>query len=200
MVKKSFIVGIFNGLLFCLLLGLVFSFGPGLKSEISYRLKKTVQPTSMPMPFPDLQAPDPYFSIVIPKIKAESKIIANIDAGNAKEYQPALMKGVAHAKGTVFPGMTGTIYLFAHSTDAPWNISRYNAVFYLLRELETGDMIVIFFNSKRYNYLVSEVKIVERTENDFFNQKEEELLVLQTCYPPGTTQKALLIFAKRTTP
>ena len=198
MAKRYFVVGIFNGLLFCLFLGLVFSFGPSLKSEIGYRLKKTVQPSPSPMPFPDLPAPDPYFSIVIPKIEAKAKILPNIDAAKPAEYQPALMKGVAHAKGTVFPGMTGTIYLFAHSTDAPWNISRYNAVFYLLRELEIGDIIVIFFNSSRYNYIVSEKKIVARTENDFFSQKKEELLVLQTCYPPGTSQKALLIFAKRT--
>lgn len=195
MVKRYFVVGLLNGLLFCLVLGLVFSFGPSLKSEIAYRIKKAPQPT--PMLFPDLQAPDAYFSIVIPKIEAKAKILPNIDASKLVEYQPALMKGVAHAKGTVFPGMTGTIYLFAHSTDAPWNISRFNAVFYLLRELEAGDLIVIFFNSSRYNYIVSEKKIVARTENDFFGQREEELLVLQTCYPPGTTQKALLIFAKR---
>jgi len=47
--------------------------------------------------------------------------------------------------------MKGTIFLFAHSTDAPWNIIRYNAVFYLLRELDAGDGIIVFFLGKRFN-------------------------------------------------
>jgi len=42
---------------------------------------------------------------------------------------PILQKGIAHAQGSVFPGMQGNIYLFAHSTDNWWNVGRYNAVF-----------------------------------------------------------------------
>jgi sortase A len=185
------------------LLGLVFTFGPLLKSEIIFRLKKEARKIHFgellkkPPSTSPLTAPDPYFSLVIPKIEARAKIFANIDASNPKEYLSVLKKGVAHAKGTVFPGMKGTIFLFAHSTDAPWNIVRYNAVFYLLRELEVEDEIIVFFLGKRFNYKVTEKKIVSPHYTEFFNQKEEELLVLQTCWPPGTTQKALLIFAKR---
>jgi len=185
------------------LIGLIFTLGPLLKSEISYQLKKGVKrsyfgellkksPSSL-----SVSAPDPYFSLVIPKIEARAKILPNIDASKPKEYLSVLKRGVAHAKGTVFPGMKGTIFLFAHSTDSPWNIIRYNAVFYLLRELEVGDEIIIFFLGKRFNYKVVEKKIVEPHYTEFFGQKEEEVLVLQTCWPPGTTQKALLIFAKR---
>jgi len=184
-------------------LGLIFTFGPLLKSEIIYRLKKESKkiyfgellkkpPSSLP-----LTAPDPYFSLVISKIDARAKILPNIDASNQNEYLSALKKGVAHARGTVFPEMKGTIFLFAHSTSSPWNIARYNAVFYLLRELEIGDEIIVFFLGKRFNYKVVEKKIVEPNYTDFFSQKEEEILVLQTCWPPGTTKKALLIFAKR---
>jgi len=183
-------------------LGLIFTFGPLLKSEIFFRFKKETKKIhfgelikkSSPS---QLTAPDPYFSLFIPKIDARAKILANIDASNKNEYLSALKKGVAHAKGTVFPGMKGTIFLFAHSTDSPWNIARYNAVFYLLRELEAGDEIIVFFLGKRFNYKVTEKKIVEPNYTEFFNQKEEEILVLQTCWPPGTTKKALLIFAKR---
>jgi len=185
-------------------LGLIFTFGPLLKSEIIYHFKKEVKkihfgellkkpPSSLP-----ITAPDPYFSLLIPKIDARAKILPNIDASDQNKYLYALKKGVAHARGTVFPGMKGTIFLFAHSTDSPWNIARYNAVFYLLRELESGDEIIIFFLGKRFNYKVVEKKIVEPHYTEFFSQKNEELLVLQTCWPPGTTKKALLIFAKRT--
>jgi len=184
-------------------LGLIFTFGPLLKSEIIYRLKKESKKIyfgellKKPPSYLPLIAPDPYFSLVIPKIEARAKILPNIDASNQNEYLSALKRGVAHAKGTVFPGMRGTIFLFAHSTDSPWNIARYNAVFYLLRELEAGDEIIVFFLEKRFNYRVVEKKIVEPNYTEFFSQKEEEVLVLQTCWPPGTTKKALLIFAKR---
>lgn len=193
--KKKFLIGVVNGLLFWFLLIGLINFWPLVKTEVNYRFSK--KPVADVLNLPEINIPDPYFSLVIPKIQAEAEIIANVDAGNPQEYQAALQKGVAHAKGTVFPGMKGTIYLFAHSTNGPWNVSRYNAVFYLLDKLALEDNIVIFFNSKIYIYRVTEKKIVSSKETGFFSQKEEELLVLQTCYPPGTTQKALLIFAKR---
>lgn len=195
-----------NILILIAFIGILFTFGPLLKSEINYQVRKKVQRMAkggfgrllkMEVITSVQTAPDVIFSLVIPKINARSKIIANVDASDKKEYSQALKKGVAHAKGTVFPGMKGTIYLFAHSTDAPWNITRYNAVFYLLRELEAGDQVVVFFGGKKFIYQVTEKKIVNPTETGFFEQKEEELLVLQTCWPPGTTQKGLLVFAKR---
>jgi len=199
---KKILCWLGNFLILFSFLGLIFTFGPLLKSEIAYRLKSErskihfgdllKKPSSVV-----ILAPDPYFSLVIPKIDARAKILPNIDASNKNEYLSALKKGVAHTKGTVFPGMKGTIFLFAHSTDSPWNIARYNAVFYLLRELEPGDEVIVFFLGKRFNYKVTEKKIVEPNYTAFFSQKKEEVLVLQTCWPPGTTKKALLVFAKR---
>lgn len=138
------------------------------------------------------------FSIVIPKIGANSKIIENVDPSDEKTYLQSLSQGVAHAKGTVFPGMDGTTYLFAHSADNFWNVGRYNAVFYLLKELVPGDEIVVFFQDKRYNYKVSETKIVDPSEVGYLEAKvgSGETLILQTCWPPGTTWRRLLVFAK----
>jgi sortase A len=206
LLKKCFLV-LGNLFLLITFLGFIFTFGPLFIVRVRYQFKKEATQVTQKIGFGDLlkkgvtqnliTAPDPYFSLVIPKIDARAKVSANIDAGNAKEYLVALKKGVAHARGTVFPGMKGTIYLFAHSTDAPINIVRYNAVFFLLNELVPGDEIVVFFYGLRYNYQVTEKKIIEPTQTDFFGQKEEEMLVLQTCYPPGTTRKALLVIAKR---
>ncbi|MGB9911698.1 MAG: sortase [Microgenomates group bacterium] len=185
-------------------LGFIFSFGPILKAEIKYLLKKQIKTSYFASLLkesqayePPLIAPDPYFSLIIPKIEAKAKILPNIDASNPEIYLEALKEGVAHAQGTFFPGMKGTIFLFAHSTDSPLNIRRYNAVFYLLKELEPQDEIVVVFLNRRFNYQVVEKKIVNRKDTQFFFQAEKEQLVLQTCWPPGTTQKALLIFAER---
>lgn len=140
---------------------------------------------------------DPNFSIIVEKIGADAPIIANVDPGNKEVYIAALKRGVAHALGTSFPGSPGVTYLFAHSTDTIFNVPRFNAIFYLLNDLESGDRIVVFFNSKRFDYIVSETKITEASDVSYFTmQTQDQILVLQTCYPPGTTWKRLLVIAK----
>lgn len=140
---------------------------------------------------------DPNFSIIVEKIGADAPIIANVDAANKAVYTDALKRGVAHALGTSFPGQPGVTYLFAHSTDTIFNVPRFNAIFYLLNEMITGDKIVVFFNGRRFDYLVSETKITEPEDVSYFTmQTADQILVLQTCYPPGTTWKRLLIIAK----
>lgn len=140
---------------------------------------------------------DPAFSVVIPKIGANERIIANVDPDNESEYLKILQQNIAHAKGTAFPGVNGTTYLFAHSTDNFWNVGRYNAVFYLLNKMEIGDDVVLFLNGKRYNYTVSDTKIIDPSDTHFIasNLGQGERVILQTCWPPGTAWKRLLIFA-----
>jgi len=140
---------------------------------------------------------DTNFSVLIPKIGANAEVIPNIDPANETEYLAALKKGVAHAKGSVFPGMQGTTYLFAHSTDSFLDVGRYNAIFYLLKDLVPGDDITVFFANKRYDYKVTTSEIIDPTNVSYLTnaQKTQEQLVLQTCWPPGTTFKRLLVVA-----
>lgn len=136
------------------------------------------------------------FGIVIPKIVANAEIFPNVNPFSEKEFLPVLRKGVAHAKGTSFPGLGKNIYLFAHSTDAFYNTGRYNAVFYLIGKLEKGDEIDIFYKNKLYQYFVFEKKVVLPAEVKYLEPGEEEILTLQTCYPPGTTLKRLVVRAR----
>lgn len=140
---------------------------------------------------------DTEFSISIPKIGASAKVYPNTDPTNPTEFLDTLQKGIAHAKGTVFPGMQGNTYLFAHSADNWWNVGRYNAVFYLLQHLKQGDEIVVFFDGKRYDYVVSQTQISNPEDITLLTQAQggEEQLVLQTCWPPGTTWKRLYVIA-----
>lgn len=140
---------------------------------------------------------DPNFSIIVEKIGADAPIIPNVDATDRAAYDAALKKGVAHALGTSFPGGKGVIYLFAHSTDTIFNVPRFNAVFYLLKDMLPGDRIVIFFQGKRYDYIVKETKITDPEDVSYFTMvTDKQILVLQTCYPPGTTWKRLLVVAE----
>src|SRR3990167_7561208 len=83
------------------------------------------------------------FSVEIPSQKVFSKIIENVDPYNQKEYIEKLKLGVAHAKGTSLPGEKGTIYLFAHSSDVPWRITRYNTAFFKLGNTNIDDEIIV---------------------------------------------------------
>lgn len=141
---------------------------------------------------------DPNFDIIIPKIGANSRIIPNVDPSNEAVYLPDLQKGVAQAAGTAFPGQNGHIYLFAHSTDYFWNVGTYNAVFYLLYKLQVGDEVDLFYKGQRYVYRVIGREIVDPDAVEYLTRKtNREFLTLQTCWPPGTTLKRLLVFATR---
>lgn len=208
-----FLQGIASGLIAFSVLGILFLITPWFKQEYIYRFQKEdsakVSSFGVLLESIDHQArvqavreaerlgvEETYFTLVIPEIEAQSRIIINVDAGNEEEYLEALRKGVAHAKGTAFPGMGQTIYLFAHSTDTVFNAGQYNAVFYLLRKLKRGDEIVVFFTDKVYRYRVFENLVVAADDTSWFKKNQGEVLILQTCWPPGTTWKRLLILAR----
>ncbi|KKR80291.1 MAG: sortase [Candidatus Daviesbacteria bacterium GW2011_GWA1_41_61] len=137
------------------------------------------------------------FGIVIEKINANAKVVADVNPAKEAEYMAALRQGVAHAKGTSYPGQKGNIYLFSHSTDAPWNVVRFNAIFYLLGKLETGDRVIIFYQGRRFDYIVFDKIIAKPEETQYLtNVYPESILTLQTCDPPGTTLNRLIIRAK----
>lgn len=139
---------------------------------------------------------DPEYSILIPKIGANSRVIPNVNAGIESEYLGALKNGVAQALGTANPGENDHIFLFAHSADNIFDIGTYNAVFYLLYKLEKGDEVNVFYKNKRYVYKVTDKMIVDPSEVQYLTRKtDSEFLTMQTCYPPGTTLKRLLVFA-----
>lgn len=140
------------------------------------------------------------FSIVIPKIAAAAWVVPNVNSANEEEYLAALKLGVSHALGTAFPGNKGTIYLFAHSTNILTNVSKYNAIFYQLKDLEAGDKVIIFYTGKEFIYQVTDKQIVGAKDISWLTDPPagggEEKLVLQTCWPPGTSLKRLIVIAK----
>ena len=137
------------------------------------------------------------FGIVIEKINANAKVVANVDPGDERAYTQALTQGVAAATGSTKPGEPGNLYIFSHSTDAPWNIVRYNAVFYLLREMEPGDRVVVFYNGRRYNYIVYDKVVTDPKDVQYLaNRYDQPVLTLQTCDPPGTLLNRLIVRAK----
>ncbi|MCR4264140.1 MAG: sortase [Candidatus Roizmanbacteria bacterium] len=137
------------------------------------------------------------YALVIPKIGVNSAVVANVDPGNKEEYVSALKQGAAHAKGTALPNEYGSKYIFAHSTDYIWNVTNYNAIFYLLKDLELNDQIYIVYNGTIYPYKVSETRVVNADDTYYLKPNNlDNRLILQTCWPPGTTWKRMLVFAE----
>lgn len=136
------------------------------------------------------------FSIEIPKINVFSKVTANVDPFNSTEYLNALKNGVAHAKGTALPGQKGTVYLFAHSSDVPWRITRYNTAFFKLDFLKNGDVIEVRHEGKEYKYKVYEKRTVWPSDVEYLTENQGDILILQTCAPVGTDIQRLLVFAE----
>lgn len=197
--------------------GLYLSLAPTIASELSFRLSQfrkesvrivknePVKPKRIQfsdllgkVEFEQIPAPvDVNFGLVIPKIGVNVKVIPNVNAGKPNDFLKALKLGVAHAAGSSLPDQEGTVFIFGHSTDYAWNVARFNAVFYQIKDLEIGDEINVFYDARRYFYKVTEKRTVAATDTGFLSEPViGRRLVLQTCWPPGTTKERLLVFAK----
>ena len=142
------------------------------------------------------EAIDRSSSVFIPKINAYAPVIYNVDPFDAAVYKKALTQGVAHAKGSSVPGSPGTVYLFAHSSGLPWEMTRYNTIFLRLNELNQGDKIYVYKDGKEYIYSVENKKEVWPQEVSYLvDSAKNDQLILQTCSPIGTDLKRLLVFA-----
>lgn len=190
---------------------LLVTFSPVIREEIKYQLwpihsdalvlsdteaknrKESEGPVMVPV--------DEDFGIVIPKIGANARVIADVDWQDARVYQEALVKGVAQARGTALPGEAGNIFLFSHSGVDFLEANRYNALFYLIDKLVLGDEITLFYRGEKFVYQVKEKKKVAPEDLSALigSGEGDETLTLMTCWPAGTTLKRLVVIASRIT-
>jgi LPXTG-site transpeptidase (sortase) family protein len=154
--SKSVIVGIIFVLIALIIPAKTFA--PVIKSEISYQINKR---SSELVKGSELAPINTDFSIVIPKINANTKVIIGVDPFNSKIYQQALTQGVAQASTSDTPDQNGNVFIFAHSAGNWYQANQYNAVFYLLNKLKPSDKIFVYFKNKKYSYSVTEVKAVD---------------------------------------
>lgn len=165
------------------------TFSPVIKSEINYRINPPKIDT-------DIIPVDQNFSLVIPKINANTRVIVNVDPFSSQIYQQTLTLGVAHASTSDTPDKSGNVFIFAHSAGNWYQANQYNAVFYLLNKLKRDDKIFVYYKNKKYSYSVTEVKTVNSQQTDYLSRDfGNQQLTLMTCWPPGTTLKRLLVTA-----
>jgi LPXTG-site transpeptidase (sortase) family protein len=161
-------------------------------------------PPAVPLDFNPLVTPDGAkivpintdFSLIIPKIGVNAEVEAKVDPGKKIDYNAALKKGVAHASTSATPDQQGTVYLFSHSTNYEWFVKDLNAIFYLVKDLAPGDNIVVIYKGIRYTYKMTNKKIVKPNAVSYLlPDTTKKSLILQTCWPPGSTTERMLIFA-----
>ncbi len=176
----------------CSALLLILIFYPTAKVELQYQLR-SASPDKAETKLDPL---DRDFGIVIPKIYANSSIVANVDPYNAGIYQKALTQGVAHALGTSFPGQVGNIFLFSHSSVNFYEAQNYNSVFYLLNKLEMDDKIELYYKGEKFVYKVSNKQIVNPNQIQYLTKlSSDKTLTLMTCWPAGTSLQRLIVQA-----
>lgn len=173
-----------------IILGAIFY--PLISAEIKYRFRNA----ETAFEFPAVDPLNQDFMLIIPKINLISKVLPNINPFNKTEYLKALNFGIAQAAGSALPNKKGNIFLFAHSTDSPININQYNALFYLINKLTSGDKIYLTYQGRKYEYVVDSTKIISPSEIEYLSPATpKQILTLMTCWPPGTTLKRLLVIS-----
>jgi len=138
------------------------------------------------------------FSIVIEKIGVNAPIVKDVPVTDELAYKSALKSGVAHASTSPYPSeKPGNVYLFAHASTNFWELGKYATVFNLLRKLEKGDRIHIFYEEGEFVYEVVNKEVLKGWNTYPITRPTiEPTLTLQTCDPPGTTLNRLVVTAK----
>ena len=125
-----------------------------------------------------------YATIEIPRIDVNLPVYF----GDTLEI---LKKGVGHSSGSYFPGEGGSIVYMGHNS---------RNVFRRFSELQIGDDITVTTSYGVYKYEIYDMQLIKETELDKVPiQKEEEILMVYTCYPfnnIGYATQRYVVYAK----
>lgn len=197
-------MGISMGLLLLVGWGIVAIYGPVVRAEAEYQWRSLGLSGRRSWLLPRFEfrlLPEVIgegWGMVIPKIFLQEKVVANVDPADKEGYLAALNEGIAQAAGTALPGEPGLGYYFAHSSGMNPLWPQKEATFYLLGKLEIGDRVLIYRQGEKYEYHVVEKRVVAADDLSFLAEGEgEEAVVLQTCWPVGTSLKRLVVIAGR---
>ena len=125
-----------------------------------------------------------YATIEIPRIGANLPVYF----GDTLEI---LKKGVGHSSGSYFPGEGGSIVYMGHNS---------KKVFRRFSELQIGDEIKVTTTYGEFNYKIYDMQLIKETELEKVPiQREEEILMVYTCYPfnnIGYADHRFVVYAK----
>jgi len=137
-------------------------------------------------------------SVEIAKIGIVAPLIFS-ESTEQNYMQDALDMGVVLYPDSALPGGAGQTIILGHSAPVGWPKIKYDWVFSRLDELVEGDEIVVYFNNRKYTYIVNRKVFLERGEE--ISQKgltnEENMVVLVSCWPPGKDLRRIAVEANQ---
>jgi LPXTG-site transpeptidase (sortase) family protein len=120
-----------------------------------------------------------------------------------KDFDEDLKRGIVHYPGTAMPGEVGLSYISGHSSGYVWDRSPYKEVFAILGQVTDGTSFTITATQNngqtvRFNYVV--IGRAEYAANDQaqFVSTAESQVALSTCWPVGTVDRRLVLYAQLT--
>ncbi len=164
--------------------------------------KQPAAETISGIPHLNLQATPPDNRLIVPRLNINAPIqetpgvnITDPWTQIEESVQEALRNGVVRLPNTALPGETGNAFITGHSSYYPWDEGRYKDIFALLPQIEIGDEIIVFYDQKKYVYIVSDIDEVKPDDVFVMGKTKDTRLTLMTCVPIGTTLKRLIVTA-----
>jgi len=141
----------------------------------------SAKPNSLEIPSLQLEVP-----LVITTTTDEKKIIDDLD------------KGAVYYPGSVSPGENGQMVVLGHSAPPGWPQIKHDWIFSHIEQLKAGDTIVMHFNHQQYTYKVTEKSIIMPGSeiSTAPHDKNNNVLVLVSCWPPGKNYKRIAVQAQ----
>jgi sortase A len=122
-------------------------------------------------------------SVDIPRIGLKSVFVESTDPD-------ALKKGPGHYRGTVLPGLYGTVGIAGHRTT-------YGAPFRRVDELSAGSRIIMRMPYGRFTYKVTGTRITTPSDaSSLVSHAGARRLVLTACHPLYSAAKRIVVSAR----
>lgn len=125
--------------------------------------------------------------IIIKKIGVEAPLV------ETKDWKSALRKGMWRVQTTSQPDKGGNTVITGHR----WLYKPpHKRTFYNLDKLKKGDLVTVVWYGVKYDYKVTETKVVKPTEVSILEQTKKPRLTLFTCTPLYSTKYRLVVIAE----
>lgn len=144
---------------------------------------------------PEISYSETDFQLKVEKLGINVPIIKDVNAADKEIYFEALEGGVAHMAGTPSPDEEGNVVIFGHSNFYSTSPGMYKKIFSTLDQLGEKDEIIVHYMGEDYQYQVENSQIV--APEDVWVITAEFDLTIVTCWPPGSIDNRLVVFANK---
>lgn len=128
----------------------------------------------------------------IPQLNVIGNIIY---AKTPEEVDRVLNYGIVHLPQSVLPGNVGNSILTAHSSSL--QSGYYSNIFATINRLNNGDVFFVYKGNQVFAYKVFGQEVVGPRIEYLKKAEGKEMLTLVTCWPLGTNEKRLAVYAER---